>query len=80
MIFKIIFRHLRRLSYIFSYVLTVLRPSINHLADSTFINETIVRTLDSEEVPVKDALNESCAFSENYSNIPVNTSDTIPQR
>ncbi|XP_073455424.1 uncharacterized protein [Aquarana catesbeiana] len=60
--------------------INVLRPSINHLADSTFINETIVRTLDSEEVPVKDALNESCAFSENYSNIPVNTSDTIPQR
>ncbi|XP_077339713.1 uncharacterized protein LOC143983624 [Lithobates pipiens] len=60
--------------------INVLGPSINLLADSEFINETIVRTLDSEEVPVKDALNESCVFSENDINIPVYTSDNIPDR
>ncbi|XP_040179775.1 uncharacterized protein LOC120913694 isoform X2 [Rana temporaria] len=60
--------------------INVLRPSINNLADSTFINEMIVRNLASEEVLVKDALKESGAFSENDSNIPVYTSDSIPHR
>ncbi|KAM5146534.1 uncharacterized protein ACMZJ9_013723 [Mantella aurantiaca] len=67
--------------------INVLRPSINNLADPTFINETIVKTLDSEEFPEKKArcethsvLCEPYSIREDDGDSYIYTSDNVTHR